>query len=44
MLNGVVTYTCDPGYEVSIGVITAMATCMARGMWETLPTCSRKLL
>ncbi|XP_064386127.1 sushi, von Willebrand factor type A, EGF and pentraxin domain-containing protein 1-like isoform X2 [Halichondria panicea] len=40
MLNGVVTYTCVTGYEVSNGVTTAMATCMASGMWETVPTCS----
>ncbi len=35
-----VTYTCDSGYEVSTGV-TAMATCMASGTWEPLPTCQR---
>ena len=43
MLNGMVTYTCDTGYEVSTGVTTAMATCMANRMWETVPTCSRML-
>ncbi|XP_064386420.1 receptor-type tyrosine-protein phosphatase kappa-like [Halichondria panicea] len=37
--QGTVTYTCDGGYEVSNGVTTAMATCMASGMWEPLPTC-----
>ncbi|XP_064386497.1 sushi, von Willebrand factor type A, EGF and pentraxin domain-containing protein 1-like [Halichondria panicea] len=36
-LGGMVTYTCVSGYEVST---TAMATCMASGMWETVPTCS----
>ena len=41
MLNGMVTYTCDTGYEVSTGVTTAMATCMASGTWGPLPTCSR---
>ena len=40
-LGGKVTYTCVSGYEVSTGVTTAMATCMANRMWETLPTCSR---
>ncbi|XP_064386533.1 sushi, von Willebrand factor type A, EGF and pentraxin domain-containing protein 1-like isoform X2 [Halichondria panicea] len=39
-LGGKVTYTCVSGYEVSTGVTTAMATCMANRMWETLPTCS----
>ncbi len=39
ILGGMVTYTCVSGYEVST---TAMATCMASGMWETVPTCSRK--
>ncbi|XP_064402820.1 sushi, von Willebrand factor type A, EGF and pentraxin domain-containing protein 1-like isoform X2 [Halichondria panicea] len=38
-LGGMVTYTCDAGYEVSTGVTTAMATCMANGMWGPLPTC-----
>ncbi len=41
-LGGMVTHTCVSGYEVSIGVTTAMATCMASGMWEPVPTCSRK--
>ena len=41
-LGGLVTYTCNSGYEVSTGVTTAMATCMASGMWEPVPTCSRK--
>ncbi|XP_064386414.1 uncharacterized protein LOC135334960 isoform X1 [Halichondria panicea] len=35
-----VTYTCVSGYEVSTGVITATATCMASGVWGPLPTCS----
>ncbi|XP_064386496.1 sushi, von Willebrand factor type A, EGF and pentraxin domain-containing protein 1-like isoform X2 [Halichondria panicea] len=39
-LEGMVTYTCNRGYEVSNGVTTAMATCMASGMWEPVPTCS----
>ncbi len=39
-LEGMVTYTCVSGYEVSNGVTTAMATCMASGMWEPVPTCS----
>ena len=42
--QGTVTYTCDTGYEVSTGVTTAMATCMASGTWGPLPTCSRMLL
>ena len=37
-----VTYTCDTGYEISTGVTTAIATCMANSMWEIVPTCSRK--
>ncbi len=36
-----VTYTCDTGYEVSNGVATATATCMANRMWEPAPTCQR---
>ncbi len=40
--QGRVTYTCVSGYEVSTGVTTAIATCMANGMWGHLPTCSRK--
>ena len=43
MLNGVVTYTCVSGYEVSTGVTTAMATCMANRVWEPVPTCQRTL-
>ncbi len=39
---GTVTYTCDSGYEVSTGVTTAMATCLASGTWDPVPTCSRK--
>ena len=39
--QGTVTYTCDSGYEVSTGVTTATATCMANKMWEPVPTCSR---
>ena len=39
--QGTVTYTCVSGYEVSNRVTTATATCMANGMWETVPTCSR---
>ncbi|XP_064386419.1 uncharacterized protein LOC135334961 isoform X2 [Halichondria panicea] len=38
-LGGMVTYTCGSGYEVSTGVTTATATCMANRMWETVPTC-----
>ncbi|XP_064386182.1 sushi, von Willebrand factor type A, EGF and pentraxin domain-containing protein 1-like isoform X2 [Halichondria panicea] len=38
-LGGFVTYTCNTGYEVSTGVTTAMATCMASGTWGPLPTC-----
>ncbi|XP_064386669.1 sushi, von Willebrand factor type A, EGF and pentraxin domain-containing protein 1-like [Halichondria panicea] len=38
-LGGMVTYTCNTGHEVSTGVTTAMATCMASGMWGPLPTC-----
>ncbi|XP_064386426.1 latrophilin-like protein LAT-2 isoform X1 [Halichondria panicea] len=41
MLDGMVTYTCDTGYEVSTGVTTATATCMANRVWETVPTCQR---
>ena len=41
ILGGMVTYTCVSGYEVSIGVTTATATCMANRMWEPLPTCLR---
>ncbi len=41
-LGGMVTYTCVSGYEVSPGVTTAMATCMANRIWEPVPTCSRK--
>ncbi len=40
MLNGMVTYTCVSGYEVSAGITMATATCMANGNWEPLPTCS----
>ncbi len=43
-LDGVVTYTCDTGYEVSTGVTTAMATCMANRVWEPVPTCQRRKL
>ncbi len=43
LLNGMVTYTCDIGYEVSTGVTTATATCMANDNWEPLPTCSCKM-
>ncbi len=43
MLNGVVTYTCVSGYEVSTGVTTATATCMANRVWEPVPTCQRTL-
>ena len=39
--QGTVRYTCDSGYEVSNGITTATATCMANGMWDTVPTCSR---
>ncbi len=42
-LEGTVTYTCDSGYWISPGVTTAMATCMASRMWETVPTCTGKL-
>ena len=42
--QGTVTYTCVSGYEVSTGVTTAMATCMASGMWGPLPTCQRMKL
>ncbi len=38
---GTVLYTCDSGYEVSTGVTTATATCMASGNWGPLPTCQR---
>ncbi len=38
--RGTVLYTCDTGYEISNGVTTAMATCVASGMWETVPTCT----
>ncbi len=41
--QGTVTYTCVSGYEVSTGVTTASATCMASGMWGPLPTCQRML-
>ena len=43
LINGMVTYTCDSGYEVSTGVTTATATCTITENWEPLPTCSRKL-
>ncbi len=36
-----VLYTCVSGYEVSAGVTTATATCMASGNWGPLPTCQR---
>ncbi len=39
--QGTVTYTCVSGYEIFNGVTTAMAACMAGGMWGPLPTCSR---
>ena len=39
-LGGMVTYTCDTGYDISNGA--TMATCMANGMWEPVLTCSRK--
>ncbi len=42
MFNGMVTYTCDSGYEVSTGVTVATATCMVNGNWGPLPTCSGK--
>ena len=41
--QGTVNYTCVSGYEFSTGVTTATATCMASGMWETVPTCQRML-
>ena len=40
--GGMVTYTCDTGYEISNGATTATATCMANRMWEPVLTCSRK--
>ncbi len=40
--QGTVTYNCVIGYEVSTGVTTAIATCMANGIWGPLPACSRK--
>ncbi len=40
-LGGLGTYTCVTGYEVSNGVTTATATCMANRMWEPVPSCSR---
>ena len=38
---GTVTYTCDTGYQISTGVTTATAICMADRSWGPLPTCSR---
>ncbi len=40
-LGGIVTYTCDTGYEFSNGVTTATVTCMADRTWGPLPTCQR---
>ena len=38
--GGKVTYTCDPGYEVSTGVSSAVATCGSDGDWANVPTCT----
>ncbi|XP_064386052.1 sushi, von Willebrand factor type A, EGF and pentraxin domain-containing protein 1-like [Halichondria panicea] len=37
--QGTVIYTCDIGYEVSTGITTATATCMADRTWGPLLTC-----
>ena len=39
--QGTVIYTCDIGYEVSTGITTATATCMADRTWGPLLTCQR---
>ena len=39
--QGTVIYTCDSGYEISNGVITAETTCLANGDWRPVPHCQR---
>ena len=41
--GGTVTYTCNNGYETSLGMNMSTVSCLATGLWDTPSNCTGEL-